>query len=145
MNSRELAQRLHDEGCSPSSYAIGSRGAASDAFYLSHTGTQWQVCYTERGQDSPPIYASSSESQACEFFFEHIMAMRHDHCVGFFKAKDSADALSRKLSGLGIASRHDQIPYGGPNDPRFRVFVTGKAIFPAREAFGALPLRDAGA
>lgn len=146
MNTRELAQRLYEEGCNPSLYAIGNRGAASDAFYLSHTGTQWQVCYTERGQDSPPIFASGSESQACEFFFKHIMSMQHVHCIGFFKAKASAEALQAELSGLSIASSSDRIPYGGPNDPRYRVYVAGKAIFAAREALGGtLPLRDAGA
>lgn len=103
MNTRELAERLLEEGCNPSMYAIGPRGGASDAFYLSHRDAQWQVCYTERGLDSPPIYASGSESQACEFF------------------------------------------YGGKHDPRYRVFVTGKEIFVAREALGVLPRRDTGA
>jgi hypothetical protein len=142
MNTRELARRLSEEGCNPSLYAIGSRGGASDAFCLTHTGTQWQVYYTERGQDSAPIFASDSESQACEFFLEHIMSMRHDHCVGFFKSKSSAEALQTKLQALGVSSWNDRIPYGGPNDPRFRVFVTGKAIFPAKAALDTVPVRD---
>jgi hypothetical protein len=57
MNIRELTQRLFEEGCNASLYAVGSRGTASDAFCLTHNGAQWQVYYTERGQDSPPIYA----------------------------------------------------------------------------------------
>jgi hypothetical protein len=145
MNTRELTQRLFEEGCNPSLYAVGSRGAASDAFCLTHTGTQWQVFYTEHGQDSPPIYASSSESQACEFFFQHIMGMRHDHCVGFFKLEQNAEALQDQLRGLGVSSWKDRIPYGGPSDPRFRVFVTGKSIFQARSALGNVPVRDYGA
>jgi hypothetical protein len=144
MNTRELAQRLLEEGCNPSSFAVGSRGGASDAFCLTYTGTQWQVFYTERGQDSPPIYASGSESQACEFFFQHIVAMRHDHCVGFFKSEHSALVLKAKLQEAGVSSWSDRIPYGGPNDPRYRVFVTGKAIFPARAALGRVPVRDNG-
>lgn len=145
MNTRELAERLLEEGCNPSMYAIGSRGGASDAFCLSHRDAQWQVCYTERGLDSPPIYASGSESQACEFFFKYIMAMRHDHCVGFFKSQDNAVALEHELREPGVISWSDQIPYGGKHDPRYRVFVTGKEIFVAREALGELPRRDTGA
>jgi hypothetical protein len=145
MHTRELAQRLFEEGCNPSLYAIGSRGAASDAFCLTHNGTQWQVYYTERGQDSPPIYASGSEAQACEFFFKHIMAMRHSHCVGFFKSEQGAEALKSRLSAVGVPSWGDRIPFGGPKDPRYRVFVAGKAIFPAKAALGSVPVRDNGA
>jgi hypothetical protein len=145
MKTRELAERLLKEGCNPSMYAIGSRGGASDAFYLSHRDAQWQVCYTEKGLDSPPIYASGSESQACEFFFKYIMAMRHDHCIGYFKSQDNAVALEHELRELGVISWSDQIPYGGKHDPRYRVFVTGKEIFVAREALGELPRRDTGA
>jgi hypothetical protein len=144
MNTRELAQRLFEEGCNPSSYAVGSRGGASDAFCLTFTGTQWQVFYTERGQDSPPIYASGSESQACEFFFHRIMAMRHDHCVGFFASEHSAVSLKATLQEFNVSSWIDRIPYGGPNDPRYRVFVTGKAIFSVKAALGSVPIRDNG-
>lgn len=142
MSTRQLAQRLLDEGCNPSVYAVGSRGSASDAFCLTCTGAQWKVFYTERGCDSPPIHISNSESQACEFFFRHIMAMRHDHCVGFFVSKDSAAALEARLRDAGIAAWSDRISYGGPDDPRHRVFVTGKAIFPAKALLGAIPVRD---
>jgi hypothetical protein len=143
MNTRELPQLLFEEGCNPSLYAIGSRGLASDAFCLTFTGTQWQVYYTERGSDEPPIYASGSESQACEFFFRHIMSMRHDHCVGIFRSQEKAATLITKLKEVGVAPSQDRIPYGGPNDPRFRVFVTGKAIFAARATLGEVPIRDA--
>ena len=145
MNIRELEQRLINEGCNPSSYAVGARGGTSDAFCLAFTGTRWEVFYTERGRDSAPIFASGSEAQACEFFFRHIMAMRHDHCVGFFKSEHSAGALEARLRDVGVSSWSDRIPYGGPDDPRYRVFVTGKAIFPARAALGSVPVRDDGA
>lgn len=146
MKIQELAQRLIDEGCNPAAYAIGSRGTASDAVYLSCQQNEWQVCYTERGQDSAPIFASASESQACEFFFHYVMSMQHLHCIGFFKSQASAEELQATLSGLGMESRSDQIPYGGPDDPRYRIFVVGQAILAAKEALGTeLPLRDAGA
>src|SRR5215212_4474733 len=142
MNIRELQQRLEAEGCNPHLYAVGSRGTASDAFCLTSNGTQWQVFYTERGQDQSPIFASSSEEAACEFFFKYITGMRHNHLVGFFRSEAAAQALLERLAQLGLASSHDKIPYGGPADPRYRVFVIGKAIFAARAALGDVPLRD---
>jgi hypothetical protein len=140
MNTRELSDRLAEEGCVPSIYAIGSRGTASDAFCLAFTGAQWQVFYTERGQDSPPIFASGSESQACAFFFEHIMGMRHEHCIGIFKTPDRAADLAAQLASHGIATTQDKIPYGGPTDPRYRVFVSGKSIFPTKQLLGTVTL-----
>ena len=144
MNTQELAQRLFEEGCNPTAYAIGARGGASDAYCLTFNVAQWEVYYTERGHDEPPIFVSGSEAQACDFFFRHIMAMRHEHCVGSFRSEQNATALRQRLQELGLVTRQDRIPYGGPNDPRFRVFVTGKAIFTASAVLGDVPVRDPG-
>ena len=142
MNIHDLEQRLTAEGCNPSNYAIGQRGPASDAYFLTHNGKEWQVYYTERGSDQPPIFSSTDEQQACEYFFNFIMKMRRDHCVGFFRSKPAADALQAALDGHGIDSRQDKIPYGGFSDPRYRVFVTGKAIFAARDILEQIPAND---
>jgi hypothetical protein len=142
MNIHELAQYLADEGCNPGNYAIGTRGIASDAYCLTQSGDQWQVYYTERGLDQPPIFESSDEEAACVFFRNFIMNMRHDHLVGFFQAESAAQALRAILERYGIPSLQDAIPYHGWHDPRFRVFVVGKDIFKARETLGDLPLRD---
>lgn len=142
MNIQELGSRLVEEGCNPSNYAIGSRGGASDAFCLTQVEGKWCVYYTERGQDDDPIFESQSEEEACEFYFRHIMSMRHDHCVGFFRAEQNAQALVDKLERHEISSHQDKIPFGGWDDPRFRVFVTGKAIFKTKELIGAVPVED---
>jgi len=142
MNIHELQVRLQEEGCNPASYAVGSRGGASDAFCLTPDGTQWQVYYTECGQDAAPIFASGSETEACEFFYAHIMSLSHDHCVGFFHSEASAQALQAKLEKLGIPNWQDKIPFAGPADFRYRIFVKGKAKFLAREVLGDVPLRD---
>lgn len=142
MNIHELDQRLAEEGCNPSFYSVGSRGGASDAFCLTRNNGKWRVFYTERGQDHAPIFETHSEEDACRFFFRHIMAMRHDHCVGFFRSEQQAKALGAKLEQHGLNPHRDKIPYGGPRDPRYRVFVTGKAIFKAKEILGAVPVQD---
>jgi len=40
MNIHELEQRLIEEGCNRGSFAIGSRGSASDAYCLTHNGME---------------------------------------------------------------------------------------------------------
>jgi len=142
MNIHDLGQRLTAEGCNHSNYAIGQRGSASDAYCLTHNDKEWQVYYTERGADQPPIFSTPDEQQACDYFFNFIMKMRHDHCIGFFRSRSAADALQATLDVHGIDSHQDKIPYGGFGDPRYRVFVTGKAIFAARDILGQIPAND---
>jgi hypothetical protein len=139
MNVRELKTRLIEEGCNAMFYSIGRGG--SDCFCHTQDHGAWRVFYTERGQDSPPIFETASEKEACDFFFQKIMGIRHDHLVGFFRSEDEAQSLALTLSQHGLESWQDKIPYGGADDPRFRVFVSGKAIFKARELFGRVPLQ----
>jgi hypothetical protein len=141
MNIHELEKRLEEEGCSRTYYSIGSGG--SDVFCLDNQQGIWRVFYTERGHDDDPIFESQSEEEACEFFFTYITTrIRHNHIVGFFKSKEKAEAMTKRLQNHGIPSYRNDIPYGGWKDPRYRVFVTGKDIFKARELFDSLPIRD---
>jgi len=142
MNILKLKQRLLEEGCNPSSYAIGSRGSASDAYCLTHNGQEWQVYYTERGVDGTPEFTSADEGEACEYFFNFMMKFRHAHCVGFFQSETNANAMQEKLQKHGLHPFQDKIPYSGWNDPRFRVFVSGREIFKARELLGKVPVQD---
>lgn len=142
MDIQELEQRLVQEGCNPNSYAIGCTGLASDAYCLTHDGEEWSVYYTERGQHQAPVFKSHIEDDACQFFFRHMMGLRHNHCVGFFRSEARAQSLLNKLMQHGLNAHQDKIPYGGPLDPRYRVFVVGKAIFKAKELLGAVPVRD---
>jgi hypothetical protein len=139
MNVHELRQRLVEEGCNADFYSIGRGG--SDCFCLTQDHGAWQVFYTERGKDSPPIFETASEEEARQFFFRKIMGIRHDHCVGFFRSESEAQSLARKLAQHGLQSWQDKIPYGGADDPRCRVFVTGKAIFKAKELLGKVPVQ----
>ena len=137
----ELEQRLLEEGCSPHNFSIGHRG--SDVFCLERQDEVWRVFYTERGLAGDILYESTSEEDACEFFFEYITKkIRHDHLVGFFISDQKAIELESKLAKHRIASHRDKIPYGGWNDPRYRVFVVGKDIFTARALSGEVPLTD---
>lgn len=142
MNIEKLERCLIEEGCNPNNYAVGSRGMASDAFCLTQETGTWRVYYTERGKDDDPMFESTSESEACDYFFSYIMSFRHDHCVGFFRSEQRATELSAELERHGVDSFRDKIPYGGWEDPRHRVFVTGKAIFKTRELIGDAIVED---
>ncbi len=142
MNIHELEQRLIEEGCNRGSFAIGSRGSASDAYCLTHNGGEWQVYYTERGVDQPPIHTSADEEQACEYFYNFIMKFRHDHCVGVFLSQTLADELQAKLEGLGLHPFQDRIPVPVVKEPLHRVWVSGKEIFTVKEALGAVYFTD---
>ena len=141
MNIKTLKHRLVEEGCSTSNYSIGYRD--SDVFCLINEGGLWRVFYTERGQDNPPVFESTSEEAACEFFFNYITKkFRHDHLVGFFTSEEKAKELIEKLAQYDINSHQDKIPFGGWVDPRYRVFVVGKDVFKAREILGEVPAKD---
>ncbi len=142
MTIDELAERLLAAGCVPGSYALGARGAASDAFCLVRSGSLWQIFYTERGVDQAPFFESASEAEACEYFYRALTSLRHEHCVGFFRSSDAAQALVDRLAGQGLNARQDQIFYRQPDDWRHRVFVTGADIARFRELFGASRLED---
>lgn len=142
MNIAELKHRLFEEGCDPYSYAIEVRGSASDAYCLIHDGSNWCVFYTERGVDQQPFYQTSSEEEACAYFFNYIMQFRHDHWVGFLRSEAAMHNLRAMLTEHGIDSHYDRILYSSKDDVRYRVFVTGKAIFAAKELLGTVPVED---
>jgi hypothetical protein len=142
MDITELEKRLEEEACSRSHYSLGKRYQGG-AYCLIHEDGKWLVLYSERNLDDEPLFVGDSESDACEFFFEYMTTrILHRHLVGYFISLKNAEALAEKLGQHGVATHRNDIPYHGWNDPRFRVFVTGKDIFKARELLGELPARD---
>jgi hypothetical protein len=135
MTASEVYKKLLAEGCNKSNFAI--HRSEHDAFCLAQRGDKWVVYYSERGQDSPPEYESSSEDDACQFFYKLVMEQQHWHILGFFKAEGDAIALERRLKSIGVEPIRNDIPaYKHRDDPRYRVFVAGKDIFKVRELWG---------
>jgi hypothetical protein len=142
MDINVLEKRLEEEACSRSHYSLGTRYPGG-AFCLIHENGKWLVLYSERNLDDEPLFVGESESEACEFFFEYMTTrILHTHLVGYFISLKNAEALAEKLAQQSIATHRNDIPYHGWDDPRFRVFVTGKDVFKAREMLGELPVRD---
>jgi hypothetical protein len=142
MTTTELKAALIEEGCNEANFAIGNRGTASDTFCLIHQNVRWEVFYTERGSDDPPLYAGTSEHDACVFFKHHILSQQHWHMVGFFCRESEALALEVRIRSLGVQPVRNDIPaFQQPGDARYRVFVMGKDIFPVRQAIPGVPIR----
>lgn len=142
MNIEQLTQRLEEEGCNPGNYCIGKPWQVTDIFCLTQIDGVWQIYFTERGKHEPPIFTSPDEAAACDYYFELMMGIRHDHLVGYFREETAVHALQTLLNQHNIPSHTDKVPYGGWADPRYRVFVTGKDIFAASSLLGDVPLRD---
>ena len=126
MRIPELRQKLEEEGCSPSNYAIESR--ESDAYCLMNDGRQWSVFYSERGCDSDPIFTTESETEACEFFLGYMRKQRHWHLIGVFPCESEAKAFEGEVVRCGATSVRNDLPASILGTPQYRVFVTGSDI-----------------
>lgn len=142
MTLDELKKRLHDAGCSPNNYHLGEPQGASDVYCLAERDGRFHLFYTERGQDYPPEKTFDDEAEACRYFHDFIMKMRHLHLVGFFQLPGSLQRHANFLHQHGLTTITDQILYHGPDDWRYRLFVEGPAIFTVRQLLPNLPLND---
>jgi hypothetical protein len=144
MEASRVKQYLLAEGCAENTFAVGSRGPASDAFCLCHDGRSWKVFYTERGCDSSPIFTSNSEEEACAFFVKHMLSQEHWHLVGSYLNEADAEALAQRVALAGARPIRNDIPhFSRMNDPRYRVFVKGRDIFAVRKALETIPVKSA--
>jgi hypothetical protein len=106
-------------------YAIGDRniyeGCGLDTF-----GSLYVWYYTERGKRENLKYFRT-EKEAVEYALKEIIGDKfaNAHLVGFVKCKAKEDELLTELEKRRISYWKDEIPYGGLNGPRTRVFVTG--------------------
>jgi hypothetical protein len=139
MNTDELAQRLDEEGFNPHFYCIGAGWRRlGNGFALDQVGDSYEWFYVERGQKGQVERAFTSEEEACRFAYEALSKDKwaRSHMVGMFRSESEAADLARALSLEGIRSETDRIPYGGPNDPRFRVFVYGRDVLKVKDSAG---------
>ena len=139
MTTAELEHHLLAEGCNPDNYAINAR--SYNGFCLMRQRRQWNVFFSERGDDQDPIFTSPDEDAACRYFFDFVMKMEHRHLVGFLRSEAAARALQVRLEVAGIAPYPFRVLYA-ENDYRHGVSVMGKDIFRARALLGKVPVED---
>lgn len=139
MNTDELTKRLEEEGLNSLFYCIGAGWhRLANGFALDKAGDSWEWFYVERGQRGQAEKVFASEEEACRFAYEALAKDKwsQSHMVGMFESESEAADLARALSLEGIQSKTDRIPYGGLNDPRFRVFVYGRDVFKIKDSVG---------
>ena len=142
MTLNQLKKQLEAAGCSSANYHLGEPQGASDVYCLAQRNGRWHFFYTERGLDNPPEKIFASEAEACTFYYEFVMGMRHLHLVGFYKSLEKLQEHAAYLQRHSISTTADSIPYGGQTDLRYRLFVEGKTIFQIRQLLPILPLTD---
>ena len=137
MNFKELDERLAEEGFNSQFYCVGPGWhRLGDGYALDKVGDSFEWFYVERGQRGRAEKVFASEEEACRFVYETLSKddWARSHMIGMFASEAEATALAGELSREGIRSKTDRIPYGGPDAPRFRVFVYGRDVFKVRKA-----------
>ncbi len=111
--------------CFNDNYAIGNRNI-HEGFGLDRFGTLYVWYYTERGERQNLNYFQT-EKEAVDFAFKTITADKfaNRHMIGFIKDRLKETELLAELKSRNLEYWKDEIPYGGLNDIRIRVFVFG--------------------
>ena len=121
------------------SYEVGRPPA--DGFWL-RKGPDGAVemLYFERGRNRPER-RFETEAEAVAAFATQVAAdpWAWTHCVRMTADEAAAAAAMATLETLAIPAVMDRIPYGGPDDPRWRVFVFGTDRDRALAALGPAP------
>lgn len=142
-NLSELEADLLAAGCHAGSFALGDPRdrPLDDVFRLAERDGTWAIAYVERGQDQSPMFESVDRDTAWRWFYDHLTGLVHLHLAGRFHAAGDAKRFERRLHRLGLKTVRNDLPASVlPGGRRFRVFVTGRDVFVAREAYGELPV-----
>ena len=85
--------------------------------------------YIERGSKQV-VGRFKTESEVVRHAYEVIRkdTWSWSHMIAFVKAESTAKRVEMELSRRGVAFYSDRIPYGGLDDPRYRVFVFGCSV-----------------
>lgn len=119
----ELEKWLNTHCYSLSSYSINGN-IIYEGRGLENNGGLFQWFYTERGHRKV-LKHFATESEAVQYALKEIKSDAHAnrHLVDLYKSKAEVNTLTNKLEQLSIKYFTDEIPYGGENDYRTRVFV----------------------
>ncbi len=143
MELAELYQKFLEEGFNYFNIKGVGGPANSDVFELAENVGIWEIYYTERGQNQPPIFVSTDRAEAIAAFYEQMRKIKHIHLVACTRSGKVLDDYKDKLEASGIETYQNDIPaYKTINDHVYRLFVINKAIFKAKEIFDDLPYFD---
>ena len=122
--------RLRDwmlaEGANFGGYALDGR-ALEEGFAARHDGQDWLWGAVDRGQwrevarfatEAELAGHAYAEILGDKWAFSHLLCMTPD--------RDVARDIEKALEARGVVHHVDAIPYGRPDDRRWRVFVFGR-------------------
>lgn len=138
-----LYDRLMASGCNMF-YIEGVGGPQADCVeVLCKKGTNWAICYSERGQLFSPIFESDDLEDVIVFYENHILRMDHSHLVIMTRNLEKFNEHKSILEKHNIRTSQNDLPhYKFMNDKIYRLFVINKDVFKAKEIFGELPVMD---
>ncbi len=140
MELNELYDQLIAEGCVR--FCIEGIGAQSydDMERLEMKAGQWQVNYYERGQVVETLFSGPDKQEAIRFYYDYVMKIQHWHLVVFTRSLAVFNWHKDILENLGIGTIQNDIEE--EHDYKYRLFVTNKDIFNAKEALDEIPYFD---
>lgn len=143
MELGELYNKFIEEGCNRF-YIDGIGGPQpDDVECLGLNNGKWEVYYIERGQKSNPIFSTIDKDEAIKFYYDYIMKIEHWHIVAFTRSLNILNSYKNELEKYGVRTIQNDIPdYNITGDRVYRLFVTNKDIFIAKEKLEAVPFFD---
>ncbi|MDD7972468.1 hypothetical protein [Roseinatronobacter alkalisoli] len=136
----DLKSWMVKNGCNFLSYQIDS-APIYEGFILAEVRSFFHWIYTERGVERTDM-VFRCELDAVSYAYKHIRddGWAWSHMVGFAKDKAQLGALRNCLQSRNIAYYEDEIPFGGKDDTRYRIYVHGsraEAVADLKLEFGA--------
>jgi hypothetical protein len=124
----ELEKWLKDNCYSMQSYSINGN-FIYEGFGLENNGGLFQWYYTEHGEKETQKYFID-EKDAVQYAFSEITKDKHANrnFIGMYKDKSEVQKIIQELQKREVEYYTDEIPYGGFNDMRTRIFVIGCGI-----------------
>lgn len=121
----ELAEWMKANCYNFDNYSIGGN-IIHEGYGIDRAGGHFTWYYTERGRPDA-IKTFPTEKEIIAYAYQQIQSDQwaNAHCIGFTTHQNDVIELTEKLNALNLKFKQDQIPYYGPQQPAYRVFVFG--------------------
>jgi hypothetical protein len=125
-------------------YIDGIGGPQTDDVHcLGFNNPNWEVYYIERGQKSEPIFSSTNEEEAINFYSDFVSRIEHWHLIVFTRSAEILNDFKSKLESKNIRTIQNDIPnYKTAGDRVYRLFAVNKDVFIVKEIFKDVPYFD---
>lgn len=138
----DLYDWMVENFCNFNSYRLDGH-PTTDGYYYEKTESGYTWVARDRNIEVDR-WTFHTEAELVTHIYELVRAdgWAWCHIVGFMDSMDELAELKAELQQRGINFYEDSIPYGGPDDPRYRVFVHGRdaaQVADLRERFYKAP------